>query len=178
MAIDIFPLWRDNLCHPAGKFPLLEGEPSITTENRDFLTGGPFSRRPRTADLGAAPLARQGIDRGPPVASLVLALAPWPARRALKIETIESVSRVAQPAPRGRAGDVKLALRGSHPREKKEVYPTYIYPINSDVLYDSSRNTPHMQVTRGSHPSMCIHHAAAGSMQGGCRYVTPHRVAV
>ena len=44
----------------------------------------------------------------PPVASL--ALAPWPARRALKVETIESVSRVARPSPRGRAG-VEPALR-------------------------------------------------------------------
>ena len=30
-----------------------------------FSTGGPFSRRPRKADLGAARLGRRGIDRGP-----------------------------------------------------------------------------------------------------------------
>ena len=30
-----------------------------------FSTGGPFSRRPRKADLGAARLGRGGIDRGP-----------------------------------------------------------------------------------------------------------------
>ena len=45
---------------------------------------------------------------------LALALAPWPAQRALKVEKIESVSRVAPPSPRGRAGDVKPALRQSH----------------------------------------------------------------
>ena len=61
----------------------------------------------------SAPLASyDGESSGdPPVASLALALAPWPARRALKIEKIESVSRVAPPAPRGRAGNVKPALR-------------------------------------------------------------------
>ena len=30
-----------------------------------FSAGGPFSRRPRKADIGAARLARRGIDRGP-----------------------------------------------------------------------------------------------------------------
>ena len=57
-----------------------------------------------SAPLGSA----DGESTGdPPVASLALALAPCPAQRALKAEKIESVSRVAPPAPRGRAGDVK-----------------------------------------------------------------------
>ena len=75
-----------------------------------FFTGGPFSRRTRKADLGAARLGRQGIDR---VTSLALALAPWPGRRALKVEKMESVSRDSAPSPRCRAGGVKLALRQS-----------------------------------------------------------------
>ena len=69
----------------------------------------------------SAPLApADGESTGdPPVASLALALAPWPARRALKVEKIEPVSRDTPPAPRCRAGDVKPALGNSHPRIKK-----------------------------------------------------------
>ena len=55
----------------------------------------------------------------PPPASFALALAPWPARRPLKVEKIESISRVAAPAPRCRASYVKPGLQGSHPRKKK-----------------------------------------------------------
>ena len=67
----------------------------------------------------SAPLASaDGESTGDPsVASLALALAPWPVRRALKVEKIESVSRDAPPSPRGRAGDVKPALRQSYPRK-------------------------------------------------------------
>ena len=126
----------------------------------------------------SAPLASaDGESTGDPsVASLALALAPWPARRALKVEKIESVSRDAPPSPRCRAGGVKPALRQSHPRKKKVQSIPYIYPMSSDLRYDSSRNIPHVDFTRGSHSSMCTHHAASGSTQGGCRYVTTHGV--
>ena len=97
----------------------------------------------------------------PSVASLALALAPWLARCALKVEKVESVLPVARSAPRGRAGDVKSALRGSHPRKQKVQSIPYIYPMRSDLLCDSSINTPHVDLTRDSHPSMCTHHAAA-----------------
>ena len=68
----------------------------------------------------SAPLASvDGESTGDPsVESLALALAPWPARRALKVEKFESVSRDAPLSPRCRAGDVKPALRQSLPRKK------------------------------------------------------------
>ena len=47
--------------------------------------------------------------------------------------------------------------------------------MNSDLLYDSPRNSPHVDLTRESHPSMCTHHVLLRSTQGGCRYVTMHR---
>ena len=50
------------------------------------------------------------IARGPPVTSLALALAPWPAQRPLKDEKVESVSRDTPPYPRCRAVYVKPAL--------------------------------------------------------------------
>ena len=142
-----------------------------------FRPAGRF--RDSLARPSSAPLdSTDGESTGdPPAASLALALAPWPARRAPKVEKIESASRVAPQAPRGRAGDVKPALGDRHPRKKKVQSIPYIYPTNSDLRYVSSRNTPHVDVTRESHPSMCTHHAAAGSTQGGCRYVTTHGVA-
>ena len=88
----------------------------------------------------SAPLApADGESTGdPPVASLALALAPWPARRDLQVEKIESGSRVAPPSPPCRAGDVKPALRQSHPRKNKVQSIPYMYPMSSDLLYDSS----------------------------------------
>ena len=72
---------------------------------------------------------------------------------------------------------MKTALRQSSSKKKVQSIP-YIYPMNSDLLYDSSRNIPHVDLTRELHLSMCTHHAAAGGKQGGCRYVTTHGVAV
>ena len=110
--------------------------------------------------------------------SRALGLSPWPARRALKVKEIESVSLVAPPTLWGREGDVKPVLRQRYPRKIEVQSIPYIYPMNSDSLYDSSRNIPHVDFTRGSHPSMCTHRAAPGSTQGGCRYGTTHGVAV
>ena len=132
-----------------------------------FSTGGPFSRRNRAADLGAASLGRRGIDQGP-VGRKPRPRPRRPARRALKVEKIESVSRDVPPSPRCRAGDVKLALRQSHPRKKKVQSIPYIYPMNSDLLYDSSINTPH---TSENHTHPCAlttcyceaHRVAAGT---------------
>ena len=89
-------------------------------------TGGPFSGRLRQADLGAFRPTRWGIDRGPPVANLALALAPWLARRALKEEKIEPVSRVPPLDPRGRAGDVKPALHETSSKKKGSVDPIHL----------------------------------------------------
>ena len=99
-----------------------------------FRPAGRF--RDRLARQISAPLGSyDGESTGdPPVASLALALSPWPVRCALKVEKIESVSRVASPAPLGR--------RQSHPQEKKVQSIPNIFPMNSDLLYDS-RNTPH-----------------------------------
>ena len=47
------------------------------------------------------------------------------------------------PAPRGRAGDVKPILRQRHARKKKVQSIPYIHPMNSDLQYDPSTNTPH-----------------------------------
>ena len=93
--------------------------------------------RPISAPLG---LADGESTADPPVASL--ALAPWPARRAFKVQKIKSVWRVAPPAPRGRAGDVKPALRQSSSKRKVQSI-SYVYPMNSNLLYDSSIKTPH-----------------------------------
>ena len=75
-----------------------------------FSTGGPFWRRPRAADLGAAHLARRGIDRGS--TGRESRPRPRPVARAARSQNrkIESVSRVAPPSPRFRAGDVKPAM--------------------------------------------------------------------
>ena len=94
----------------------------------------------------------------PPAASLAVALAPSPARRAPTIEKIESISRVTPPVPRGRTGDVKQLWETDILEEKKTI--PHIYPMNSDSLYESSGTTPHVDMTRESHPSMCTHHAA------------------
>ena len=88
--------------------------------------------RPISAPLGS----RDGESAGdPPVASLALALTPWPARRAPKVEKIESVSRVTPTALRGRTGDVKPALRDSHPRKKKVQTIPYSFPMKRDLPY-------------------------------------------
>ena len=73
-----------------------------------------------SASLGSADGESTG---GPPPASLALALAPWPARRAPKVEKIETVSRVTPPAPPCQAGYVKPGLRYSHSRRKRSVNP-------------------------------------------------------
>ena len=82
----------------------------------------------------SAPLASDdGEPTGDPsVASL--ALAPWPARRALKVEKIESVSRDTPPAPRCRAGDVKPALGNSYPRKKIIQSIPYFFAMKRDLL--------------------------------------------
>ena len=130
--------------------------------------------RPISSPLGSPDGELTGY---PPVVTVVRALAPRRERRALKVEQIESVVRVTPPAPRCRAGDVRPALRDRHLRNKNVQCIPFIYPMDSDLLCDSSRNTPHVDVvTRELHPCMCTHHAAAGSTQGGCRYVTTHGV--
>ena len=115
------------LASPRGKHPTPRREVLYNKVKFVFFsTGGPFRNglaRPISAPLGSD----DGESTGdPPVASLALALAPWPARRALKVEKIESVSRVVPPAPRGRAGDVKPALRQSDPRKKSSVDPIHL----------------------------------------------------
>ena len=84
-----------------------------------FSTGGPFSRWPRAADLGAARLARREIDRGPAGRESRPRRRPEARVARSQVEKIESVSRVTPPPQRGRAGDVKPALRDSHPRKEK-----------------------------------------------------------
>ena len=84
-----------------------------------------------------APLASDDGEstEDPLVASLALALAPWPARRALKVENIEWLSRDAPPFPWCRAGDVKPALRQSHPRKNQVQSIPYIHPMKNELLY-------------------------------------------
>ena len=62
-------------------------------------------------------------------AILALAFAPWPARRVLNVEKIQSVSRDAPPSPQCQESDVKPALRQSDPRKKHVQSIPYIYPI-------------------------------------------------
>ena len=90
----------------------------ITKKKSVFSTGGPFSRRPRKADLGAARFGRRGIDRGP--ASSESRPRPRPVARAARSQSRKKRVSFAgrPPAPRGRAGDVKAALRQRHPRKK------------------------------------------------------------
>ena len=130
-----------------------------------FSTGGPFSRRNRAADLGAASLGRRGIDQGP-VGRKPRPRPRRPARRALKVEKIESVSRDVPPSPRCRAGDVKLALRQSHPRKKKVQSIPYIYPMKNKLLhcsYDEIFN-PHNAERRHTALTHVTH-----TGQGPCR---------
>ena len=111
MVIDNFSLWHASLRHPAGNIPLPEGETCNKVKSCFFRPAGLFRdglARPISAPLGSPDGESTG---GPPPANLAFALAPWPARRAPKVEKIESISRVTPPAPRGRAGDVKRALR-------------------------------------------------------------------
>ena len=86
----------------------------------------------------SAPLASaDGESTGDPsVASLALALAPWPARRALKVEKFESVSRDAPPSKRCRAGDLEPGLRQSHPRKNNVQSIPYIFPMKHDLLHE------------------------------------------
>ena len=88
---------------------------------------------------------------------------PRPASRAARSQSrkIESVLRVILPAPRCQSGYVKSALRDSHPRRKKGGSIPHIFPMKNILPNDSQINTPHVHVTRESHPSICTHHAAA-----------------
>ena len=97
MELDVYNKVKKCFFRPAGRF-------------RDGLA------RPISSPL-ALPDGESTGD--PPVASLALSLAPWPAPRAHEVEKIEPVSRVTPPTPRGRAGDVKPALRYSLLEEKK-----------------------------------------------------------
>ena len=97
----------------------------------------------------------------PQVGSLALALAPSPLGALQTVEKIEPISRVAPPAPRGRAGDVKPVLQSSHPRKQNVQSISYIYAMKNSLLNDTSISTPQVHVTRKSHPSMCTHHTAA-----------------
>ena len=116
----------------------------------------------------SAPLASaDGESTGDPsVASLALAL--WPAQRALNVEKNESVSRDAPPSPRCRAGDVKPALRQSHPRKKKIQSIPYIYLMNNDLLHQEISRT---RTSREDHTHPCAlimllggaHRVAAGT---------------
>ena len=92
----------------------------------------------------------------PPPASLALALAPWPACRAFKVEKIGSVSRVTPPGPPCQAGYVKPGLRYSHCRKKQSQSIPYIFPIKNiccmkyDVLCSANSASPHAHVERES----------------------------
>ena len=144
-----------------------------------FSTGGPFSRQPRAADLRAARLGRRGIDWGP--AGRESRPRPRTVVRAARSQSRKNrVSFAGRPS--GSAGPSRRresrSARKTSLKKKVQSMP-YIYPMNSDLLCDSSRNTPpHVDLTRESHPSMCTHHADAGSTEGGCRYATKHGVAV
>ena len=143
-----------------------------------FSTGGVFSLRPRTADLGAARLGRQGIDRGPVGREPRPRPRPRPVARAARSQSRKNRVSFAGSPSVSAVPSRRRETRSATAILEKMVQPIpYIYPMNSDLLYDSSRNIPHVDLTRGSHPSMCTHHAA-GSTHGGCRCVTTHRVAV
>ena len=142
-----------------------------------FSTDGPF--RDGLARQISAPLASaDGESTGDPsVASLALALAPWPARRALKVEKIESVSLDAPPSPRCRAGDVKPALRWTHRRKKNGQSIQYIFPMKRDLLREiisfSSRKfsfAPRSRKTRGAgYTSVREEGSAHDSARARCR---------
>ena len=134
----IFPY---GMRHPAGNIALPEGEPFITKYNCVFSTGGPFSRQPCQADLGTARLGQRVIDRGP--ASRASRPRPRPVARAAR-----SRSRKNRVSSAGRPSRSAVPCRRRETRsatgilEKKVQSIPYIYPMNSDLLYDSSRNTP------------------------------------
>ena len=111
--------------------------------------------RPISVPVGSA--HEKSIGRLP-AASSPRRLALW-ARRAPKVETIESVSRVTPPAPQCIAGYVKPALRIILEKRVRSI--PHIFPMKKSLLDDISIHTPHMHLTRESHPSMCNHHAAA-----------------
>ena len=71
----------------------------------------------------------------PSVAILALALAPWPARRALKVEKIELVSRDALPSavPSTR----RETRSGKRTSSKKNVQSIpYSFPIKNKLLHE------------------------------------------
>ena len=129
-----------------------------------------------SAPLGSA----DGESTGdPPVA-----LAPWPARCRSRKNRVSFAGHPSGSAGPSRRRETRSL--GEISSKKKAQSITHIYPMNSDVLYDSSRSTPQVDLTRESYPSMCPHHAAtvhAGrvllrSTQRGCQYETTHGVAV
>ena len=117
-------------------------------------TGGPFSRRPRKADLGAARLGRRGIDRGP--ASRESRPRPRHVAHAARSQSRKNrVSFAGRPSgsagPRGRR-ETRSATESS-PKKNVQSIP-YIYPMNSDLLYGTSLNTPH---TCENHTHIYVH---------------------
>ena len=102
----------------------------------------------------------------PPVASLALVPAPWPARRALKVEK-NRISFAGHPSGSALPNRRLETRCGKQSSSKKNVQSIpYIYAMNSDLLYDSSRNIPQVDFTPGSHPSIhsccyCGEHAGS-----------------
>ena len=133
-----------------------------------FSNGGSFSQRPLKADLAAARLVRRGIDRGP--VGHESRPRPRPMARAAPSQSRKSrVSFAGRPSVsswRSRRRETRSATESS---SKNQVQSTpYIYPMNSDLLYDSSINTPH---TCENHTHPCAlttcycgaHRVAAGT---------------
>ena len=100
-----------------------EGEPCNKVKSCFFRPAGRF-RAGLVRPISAPLCSSDGESTGdPPAASLALTLAPWPAKRAAKVDQIESVSRATPPAPRCLAGYVKPALRYGHSKKKLPVDP-------------------------------------------------------
>ena len=96
---------------------------------------------------------------------------PWLLNSAQNIPWNPVIFEGRPPAPRGRAGDVKPALRQSHHPKKNVQSILYICPMKSEMLLNTSTNTPH---TYETHIHPCALTMLLRSTQGGCRDVTTH----
>ena len=102
MAQELNEKTAQRMTEEASKMPVhIHTRTYISKYNVFFSIGGPFSRRPRNADLGAARLSRRGIDRGP--ASCESRPCPRPVARAARSQSLKNrVSFAGRPS--GSAG--------------------------------------------------------------------------
>ena len=101
-----------------------------------FSTGGPFSRRPRKADLGAARLGRRGIDRGP--VGRESRPRPRPVARAARSQSrknrVSFAGRPSVSAVPSRRRETRSAIEISLKKKVQSI--PYIFPTKRDLLHE------------------------------------------